>query len=403
MSIASTLPCLRDSIDVSVYHDDEPYVILSDTSGVADGPIMLHAEMISLLELCDGVTSWNDLAHQMGCATDGPEMLNVRAFLTQMEELGFMDSPQARAREAAMTEAWQQSSTRAAACSGSTYPDDADELRSFLASMDNAELASPLAHPVQAVLMPHIDFRVAPQVYGPAMAALRQSDADLFVIVGTSHYWAGDRLIGTTKDFETPLGIVQTDRDLAPAVVTTLAPTDTDLAHRPEHSIELHAVILQYLHGHRPFTILPILVTGMGGADDPEGRLETTRLATELAQLVAASGKKAMYLISGDLAHVGLKFGDPCAADLLLQEVQTADRSLLEALEQGAVDAYHELIDASGHQYRICGHAPTVMALDALLAHSQGSQIRGTVLAYDTWNEAQTQSAVTFATMAFGR
>ena len=97
-----------------------------------------------------------------------------------------------------------------------------------------------------AILMPHIDFRVAPAVYGPGFAPLQDHDADLVIMVGTSHYWADDAFILTEKDFTTPLGIVKTDVDLVRALSESLpGVAKTDIAHRPEHSLELHLVGLQ--------------------------------------------------------------------------------------------------------------------------------------------------------------
>ncbi len=389
------LPTLRDAIDVTVYreHDaEEPYLILSDVSGVADGPVMIHADMVSILELCDGETTWEELAAQLEVSVDGPEVLQIRGFLTQLDDLGFMDSELARQREQQKRQAWDAATVRPPVCCGQTYPEDPDELRTFLEAMQSHSRSTTVAESSpRAILMPHLDFRVAPAVYAPAMQVLAQSDADLFVIIGTSHYWAADPIIVTEKDFDTPLGTVRTDRDLARSVQQVPGAALTDVAHQPEHSIELHAVVLQYLHGHRSFSILPVLVTGT----DTEQLPNLNSIAQQLSVLVAQSGKKAQYLISGDLSHVGLKFGDIVPASMLIDEVAQADRSLIASLEQGAHGTFHQLIHDSDYRYRVCGHAPTMLALEAL-------QVReGTVLAYEIWQEAETQSAVTCATMVF--
>jgi hypothetical protein len=49
----------------------------------------------------------------------------------------------------------------------------------------------------------------------------------------------------------------------------------------------------------------------------------------------------------------------------------------------------------------VCGHAPAVLALQtALLA---AGKLKGDTLGYDVWNEAETQSSVSFATVAWRR
>jgi len=417
--MADTLPQLRADIQVSVHQEaGETFLVLHDVMGFAEGPIMVHADMMGVLEVCDGTTTWEQVAAGSEVALDGPEMLQLRAFLGELDTLGYFETEHAEKRRQQTLDAWSTLETRPPVCAGSTYPSEADELRAFLDDMlstesgeRKAESAEPvsvsdLRSPVSVYLIPHIDFRVSPQVYAPAFNALKNSDSDLFVMIGTSHYWSDDRLILTEKHFETPIGIVETDRPLVQALRDALSQpplpiphspvSETDLAHKPEHSLELHAVLLKHVMGDRPFTILPILVTGFGGENDPQGREEILAIGTAVRQVVQASGRSATWLISGDLAHVGQRFGDPMPADVLLPSVKEADQDLLNLLKAGDVGGYHQVLEDNDHAYRICGHAPTVLTLDAV------GPVQGRVLAYDVWDDRDTGSAVTFATMAFG-
>jgi AmmeMemoRadiSam system protein B len=253
-------------------------------------------------------------------------------------------------------------------------------------------------------LIPHIDFRVAPSVYGPAFARIGEADADLFVIIGTSHYWGDHRVILTRKHHDTPLGVVHVDRGLVDALeqrllaiddndATILAPND--LAHRPEHSIELHTVLLKHVRGDRPFHILPILVTGVGGEHDPDGVDVLQKIASCVRDVVQESGRKTVWLISGDLSHVGVRFGDDEPARDMLENVRRTDGELLEHLVSADAMRYHEAIEREEQRYRVCGHAPTLVGLFAAKPSA------GKVLAYEVWDDADTDSAVTFATMAF--
>ncbi len=422
------VPALRADVQVSVHREDnETFLVLHDVMGIAEGPIMVHADMVAILEACDGNTSWSELAVLLGVEPDASELLQLRAFIGELDRLGFFDTQHAAEREQRTLQEWDAQRTRPAICAGSTYPSEPDELRAFLNDLlSHSPLPiahSPISHsplpiphsplpiphsPPTAFLIPHIDFRVSPQVYAPAFNALRDTASDLFVVIGTSHYWADDRIILTDKDFDTPLGSVRTDRALVQALRIALSDphsplpiahsplSDTDLAHKPEHSIELHAVLLKHVKEEKPFTMLPILVTGFGGEHDPDGREEIGRIASAIREVVAASGRKAIWLISGDLAHIGQRFGDPMPAAVLLPSVREADADLLRLLEQGDVGGYHAAIEANDQAFRVCGHAPTVLALDAL------GPVRGTILAYDVWDDQETASAVTFATMAFG-
>ncbi len=401
----TTLPILRHDVQISVHQEDgESYLVLHDPFSFADGPIMVHSDMVDVLQSCDGITTIAQLAEAANVEVDGPEMTRLILFLRQMDEMGYFEGASYEQRKLNELDAWAALTERPAICAGGTYPAEETELRDYMETLlrndvtterrsdeitqgrnDEAAVA-----PV-AILMPHIDFRVAPAVYGPGFAPLQDHDADLVIMVGTSHYWADDAFILTEKDFTTPLGIVKTDVDLVRALSESLpGVAKTDIAHRPEHSLELHLVGLQHTWEGRSYTVVPILVT-MAALED--GVLE--QAAEVLREAVAKSGRKAIWLISGDLAHVGKKFGDDLPAQAFIGDVKGADQRLLEHLRTASPEAYHSEIVATDHAYRVCGHAPTVLALTAVRPTS------GSVVAYDIWDETETQSAVSFASVLF--
>jgi predicted class III extradiol MEMO1 family dioxygenase len=95
--------------------------------------------------------------------------------------------------------------------------------------------------------------------------------------------------------------------------------------------------------------------------------------------------------VSGDLAHVGRKFGDAADAESMVDDVRSADDVLLEHLQAADPDAWYAAIRAMDDRYRICGQAPVYAALHAFRPN------RGRLTAYDVWHEAETASAVTVA------
>jgi len=401
----TTLPILRHDVQISVHQEDgESYLVLHDPFSFADGPIMVHSDMVDVLQSCDGVTTIAQLAEAANVEVDGPEMTRLILFLRQMDEMGYFEGASYEQRKLNELEVWSALAERPAVCAGATYPAEAAELRNYMEALLRNDVTTErrsdeitqgrndeaVVAPV-AILMPHIDFRVAPAVYGPGFAPLQDHEADLVIMVGTSHYWADDAFILTEKDFTTPLGTVKTDVDLVRTLTESMpGVAKTDIAHRPEHSLELHLVGLQHTWEGRSYTVVPILVT-MAALEN--GVLE--QAAEVLREAVAASGRKAIWLISGDLAHVGKKFGDDLPAQAFIGDVKGADQRLLEHLRSASPQAYHSEILATDHAYRVCGHAPTVLALTAVRPTS------GTVVAYDIWDETETQSAVSFASVLF--
>ncbi|MBC8124635.1 MAG: AmmeMemoRadiSam system protein B [Candidatus Kapabacteria bacterium] len=392
------MPLFRADVQISVHEEDgESYLVLHDPFGFADGPIMVHADMLDVLQSCDGETTMSLLADAASEEPDGPAMMRLNLFLQQMDEMGFFESPAFEARRADVLAAWDALVDRPPVCAGGTYPEDPDELETFLSDdmgIHPANKNSPnnaVDEDVTAVLLPHIDFRVAPSVYSPGFAPIADHQADLVIMIGTSHYWSDDAFILTEKNFTTPLGTVQTDSEIVRALKSKLpGVASTDVAHKPEHSLELHLVGLQHLWKGRNFTIVPLLVTMAALESDV-----LQHAAKVLKRIVKESGRKALWLISGDLAHVGKKFGDDVPASNLIENVKGADERLLEQLRAASPEAYHAEILATDYAYRICGHAPTVLALTALRPQ------KGTVVAYDVWDEAETESAVSFASVLF--
>lgn len=400
MDAFDALPRLRDDISVSVFTEgDGSRLLLQDPMGIADGPILLHVDMVDILQACDGLTTYAQLALDADVSVDGAEMLRLRSFMGQLSTLGFMDDARFAEMQATQEAEFSRKDVREPVCAGSSYPTDADELAVFLADMlGPAGTAADAPTTARGALVPHLDFRVAPHVYGPAFAPLRGSDADLVVIIGTSHYWWQHPFILTAKHFRTPLGTVVTDHHLVDRLRMAWADIDpslvapTDLAHRPEHSLEYHVLGVQHLLGHRPVRILPILVSGSWTGDsDEQGAGLIRRAMDALRALVNEQGRRAFWLVSGDLAHVGRKFGDAADAESMVDDVRSADDVLLEHLQAADPDAWYAAIRAMDDRYRICGQAPVYAALHAFRPN------RGRLTAYDVWHEAETASAVTVA------
>jgi len=148
---------------------------------------------------------------------------------------------------------------------------------------------------------------------------VEQTDAALFIIIGTSHY-SQHRFTLTRKNFQTPLGVVPTDQDYIDRLVGPFGAglfDDEWLAHLPEHSIELEVVILQYLYeGKRPIRIVPLVVGSffdcIAGGVQPTTKPDIARMVESLRRAEADTAEPICYIISGDLAHIGPSFTTLC-------------------------------------------------------------------------------------------
>ncbi|MBC8145362.1 MAG: AmmeMemoRadiSam system protein B [bacterium] len=395
----SALPPLRR--DISGQEAMPGVVALYDDQNYASKVVRLPMAIVEYLMLLDGRRSAEFIAQRAAVQRD----FSVDDFMdivNTLEQEYFLDSPRFRSLRDERDRQFNELPTRPAAHAGSSYAADPDELRAELdgyLAADNTYWNGDPA-PV-AVVAPHIDFRVGGLSYGPAYNALRRSDADTFVIFGVSHQMSYDSFMVSEKDFETPLGIVPTDRELI-SLFRERLPFDitrNEIAHRDEHSIEFQVVFLRHIFAGRHIRIVPILTgslyeyveLGDGNAGDDE---QLTALYETLEKAAAELGRNVCYIAGADLCHVGRKFGDEFPASEILDELRDHDSETLAQIARTDADGFLRSLAAVDNRYRVCGVAPIYATLRTAGA------THGRILGYEQWDETERESAVTFGSVA---
>jgi MEMO1 family protein len=304
--------------------------------------------------------------------------------------------PEYEARRAAAQAAFR-SAPRAAACAGSSYPDDPGELQALLAGFYEARGGPGPRRPgsgagrgARLLVAPHIDFARGGATYAHAYAALEGSDADLYVVFGTAHASPSRLFTLTRQDYLTPLGAVPTDRAVVDALAAALGDDvfEDELVHVGEHSCEFQMVWLRWTLGGRPFTAVPVLCSSISHLADPAGA--TARFLAALAG--ATAGRRVCFVAGADLAHVGPQYGDlrpPTAAELA--RLADQDRLALDRLARGEPAAFHRDAVVEDERRRLCGVAPIYAALRAA---GRGARL----LHYDQWTDGT--DMVSFAAAA---
>jgi hypothetical protein len=264
---------------------------------------------------------------------------------------------------------------------------------------------------LRGILSPHIDlWRGGPAFAWAYRRLVEESDADLFIILGTAHQWMNNLFSASKKHFETPLGVVQTDKQFVGRLGQRLAAQSggkqlnlfaDELAHRPEHSIEFQVVFLQHLLGeHREFKIVPILVGSfhefIRQRQQPAEAASVRAFTAALQASAADHAGKVCFISSGDLAHIGRRFGDkPRLTQAALERQKNDDQKLLATVAQVDAAGFFNHVAAQQDRSRICGLSPTY----AMLAAMQPE--RGEVLAYGQAVEPDGSSCVSFGSVAF--
>jgi AmmeMemoRadiSam system protein B len=254
-------------------------------------------------------------------------------------------------------------------------------------------------------MIPHIDFRVGGRIIARGIAALPAGRPPrLCIVLGVAHRPARNLFTMTDKSFETPLGEVPVDRAAAERLRALYGAgrLDGELAHLSEHSVEFAAVALRHrFAGRDELAMLPILCGSLHeelnpGSASPATRPEVSEFIDALRALIADYAGDVCIVASVDLSHVGLKFGDmEGVTPERMAEVRQADARML---------AMARCRDAEGffNHFRADGNARNVDAVTAvyvmLKVLGEGTARE---IAYEQWREEETDSMVTFASMAF--
>jgi AmmeMemoRadiSam system protein B len=396
-------PRLRPGLAAAPDPSDRRYIFLWDQMRLAQRPQRLTIIEFSWLQLFDGQRTLRDVQSESMRQLGGTllPLEWIAALATRLESELYLDGSAFRNRISGPV--------REPSCLGS-YPADPDALRQLLRDQFTGPKGPGLPADrtpdgtLHAALIPHIDYQRGGQTFAWAFREIAErSDASLFVIIGTSHYSAA-RFSLTRQDFKTPLGIAPTDQQYIDRLVAHYGDGffDDPLAHVPEHSIELEVVFLQYLYeGKRSFRIVPLLVGSfhdcveMGGIS-PANRLDIARMIEALRRAEAETEERICYIISGDLAHIGPKFGDSePVAEPTLSKSRDSDHALLHHAEAIDTAAYFDLVAGEGDRRRICGLPPTYTLLEAIRPR------RGKLLHYDQYVHPEGHESVSFASMAF--
>ena len=175
---------------------------------------------------------------------------------------------------------------------GAFYPGTAAALKADLAKYIDKN--APKEEAV-GLLMPHAGYIYSGAVAGAAIS--RVIFKDTFVIIGPKHYAPGEPFsVWPDGAWQTPLGSVQVDAELASKIVSLsqYAKADYRGHEKDEHAIEVQLPFLQYIKPD--VRIVPIL---MGGIE-----LEVCReIGHAIAQAVKTLKREVVILASGDMTH----------------------------------------------------------------------------------------------------
>jgi len=160
----------------------------------------------------------------------------------------------------------------------------------------------PLPETIVAGIVPHAGWTFSGDLAAMVFSAVKQQQDEIhtFVIFGAAHgYFGNAPAVYETGAWETPLGEIDVDQELAEAVIETGSAISDAHAHHSEHSIEVQVPFIQYLFPDAK--IVPILTPP---------REQVVTLGESIGQIISQQKDKRVVCIgSTDLTHYGPSYG----------------------------------------------------------------------------------------------
>ncbi len=183
---------------------------------------------------------------------------------------------------------------RKAIVAGQFYPRDkvalGEEIKNYTKKKPDSS--------IKAAIVPHAGYMFSGKCAGEVYSLL--PEAGTYVIIGVNHNALGKDIAVSLEDFETPLGIVENDKELGKGMLNKLAVENDDKSHEFEHSIEVQLPFLQVTQ--KNFKILPIILKNYD--------LQICKqIAKAIVDLARKLKRKIIVIASSDFTHAGPGYG----------------------------------------------------------------------------------------------
>jgi hypothetical protein len=379
---------------------------VTDPSAIATGRLTLSAASTFVISKMDGRHRRVDIQAEF-MRRHGTMLFSddLDQLIEQLDQARFLDGPTFEAHMAELTRQYRQGPSRPLRDTDSLGA-KADQLGPFFDSLlgaaDDAE-QDPDGR-VVGLVAPHLDFARGGPCYAAAYRDLaKRTPATRFVILSTNHFGRARAVVGTRKDFETPLGVVGHDagfmRRLDERCGLDLCEMEYD--HAREHSIELQVLLLQHVLADRPFVIVPFLCPdpcGPTGTAPSDGRgVDLDDFITALRAEIDADDTPTCLIAGADLSHVGRFFQDQRDLDSEnLQTVEDSDRRALEHVVNSAPESFRSCVTETGNATDICS-VGCIYSLSKVLK----DRARPRLLHYHQAVTREAENCVTCAAMEF--
>ena len=404
-------PKLRAINIFPVQSSGQTLLCLQDPQNISEKALFLSPPLYFIVSLFDGQHSILDIqAEYMRKFGEFLYTDKLQEIIGQLDVALFLEGERFQAALGQKEKEFKKASFREAVFAGKSYEADPGRLRAqvegyFKGANGPGSLGEKKGrNGLRGVIVPHIDFQRGGFCYAFGHREIwERSSSDCFIIFGTAHTPMENPFCLTRKNFVSPLGTLNVDKELVDAVQSR-CPEDLfrdEGVQRSEHSIEFQCVFLRYLYPEpHPLKIVPILSGSFHEAIDkgvsPMTLKPIQQFIDALREAVSSLGREVCYIASADLAHMGLQFGDREGInEYELRVISQEDQEMLGFAERVDGEGFFSSISREGDRRRICG-LPSIYSMLKILDAD-----RGKLLKYDQAFTPETHSVVSFASLAF--
>ena len=269
------------------------------------------------------------------------------------------------------------------AVSGAFYPSSPSQLRGQVEGYLSAAAKAVKQKERLAIACPHAGY-----VYSGACAAYSYASCSNWkakeitaIIIGPNHTGAGTPVSVSFDDWQTPLGGIKCDADLAAAIIDSgkIAQRD-ESAHFSEHSSEVQVPFLQVC---APHARMVAICMGWQDYDSAAG------LGKAIFDAVKITKHNAIVIASSDFTHY-----EPA------ESAKKKDMAAIEKLLALDGKGFEELVDS--RSLSVCGHGPIAAAMHyAKLAGAKKCELLRYTNSGETTGDGG--SVVAYASLAISR
>jgi AmmeMemoRadiSam system protein B len=404
-------PKIRPVNAFPVLYSGKEMICLKDASGLAENTVLVPKHVLFILSMLNGENTVRDIQAAY-MRTFGNILFSdhIEKIIDDLDNNLFLEGERFAAHQQRLIAEFRKAETRPFLHLGDGPLREPARLK--------RELASYYSHPdgpgdtvpeipsgnIKGVMVPHIDYIRGGPCYAWGYRGMETLDeVDTFIILGVNHMAAEPLFSVTPKPFETPLGLMDTDRDFVHALIENCNQDllEGEFYHRGEHSVELQAIWLKYLYADKDdVKIVPVLcgsfesliAQGISPIDDAGVR----NFVKGVKETIAASGRKVCLIASVDLSHIGPQFGDQHSVSPGdLAGIRNADLETLRSVEALDTEGFWQSAARNANERHICG----LTAIYTLLSIIEVRE--GKLLKYSQWRDEHGYGCVTFASMVF--